>query len=273
VLPRTPVRSLDAARYAETFAALVARSREYAPMIDRLVELAAARPEGFSCLDVGAGPGMVVHDWMGRSARRPARYVAVEPNPSHAGPLRRTLAALGIGGEVIEQSFHPGFPIPGTFDLALFSHSIYFMDDPAGCLRRAHEALNPGGVVVAFLAGPLGMFPFVRLFEPLFDRGSMPCLVHPTSSHELVQDLRAAGFEPRVELDDTGFDLTGLFDAEARHERDEFVSFCLQVEFAELPEPLKSDALQYLEIACVKQDGRLLWRQPTAMVCLPASHP
>ncbi len=69
-------------------------------------------------------------------------------------------------------------------------------------------------------------------------------------------------------FDPTPIDLTGLFEPDARHERDELLSFCLQIEFAELAEPLKSDVVEYLRAACVEQDGRLNWYEPTATVTL-----
>ncbi len=121
-----PARTLDAARYAETFAVFVARSHEYPAMLRRLAAAAADFPEGFSCLDVGAGTGMVIRDWMTREGRHPGRYVAIEPNAAHVASLRAALAALDLPAEVLEDSFHADFPIPGTFDFVLFSHSLYW---------------------------------------------------------------------------------------------------------------------------------------------------
>ena len=268
---RVPVRTLDAARYADTFAVFVARSHEYAAMLDRLVEIAATLTDQFACLDVGAGTGMVIRDWLAREGRRPGSYVAIEPIPAHAAALRETMAELKVDGEVLEESYNARYPLPGSFDLALFSHSLYWMADPVECVRHTFTALRPGGAVLAFLQGPFGVHPLFRLFDPLLERDLPSGPDHGLSSHELVVGLRAIGFDPHVTTDPTPFDLTGLFDKGAEQERDEFLSFCLQIEFSELSEPLKSDAVEYLRNACVHQDGQLLWYEPTAAVTVRAA--
>jgi SAM-dependent methyltransferase len=263
---RTPARTLSIARYAETFGVFVARSFEYPAMIERLLEAAGGFRPGFACLDVGAGPGKVVRDWLARGGPRPGRYTAIEPNPAHASALRETLASIELAGEVIEAPFDPSFPIRGAYHLVLFSHSLYCMSDPVGCVRHARAFLAPDGFVLAFLQSPFGVHPFFRLFDPLFERDRPFIADQGFSSHELVQGLRAAGLAPRVIFDRTPIDLTGLFEPGAERERDELISFCLQVEFAEVPESLKSDAIDYLRNACVEQGGRLLWYEPTASV-------
>jgi SAM-dependent methyltransferase len=263
---RTPARTLDTARYAETFATFVGRSLEYPAMSRRLVEAAATCPEGFACLDVGAGPGKVLRDWLAHGGRRPGRYVAIEPNAAHAASLRQALAALTLAGDVLEASFDPRFAIAGTYDLVLFSHSLYWMRDPVGCVRHARAALAAGGFCLVFLQSPIGIHPFFHLFEPLLERDRPSGADQGFSSHELVHGLRQAGLDPQVIYDRTPIDLTGLFDPGAERERDELISFCLQVEFAELPEPLTSDAIEYLRIASVEENGRLRWYEPTATI-------
>ena len=263
---RTPVRTLDEQRYAQTFSVLVSRSEEYPAMVDRLVAVAATLPEGFACFDVGAGPGKVMREWVERGGNRPGRYAAVEPNADYVEALRSAFAELGIDGRVDEAAFHSAYPIPGRFDLVLFSHSLYWMADPVDCVRHACEALSPGGCVLTFVQGPFGVHAMYRLFDPLFERDRPPGPNHGFSSAELISGLRAAGLAPEVVFDPTPFDLTGLFDAENDREREEFLSFCLQIEFSELHEPVRTDVLDYVRAACVEQDGRLLWFEPTATV-------
>ena len=262
----TPARTLSHARYAETFATFVARSLEYPAMSRRLVEAAASCPEAFAVLDIGAGPGKVLRDWMAHGDRRPGRYVAIEPNPVHAASLRETVASLKIDGRVFERNFDPQFRIPSTYDLVLFSHSLYWIADPVECVLHARRSLNEGGFVLVFLQSPIGIHPFFHLFNPLFERDRPSGPDQGFSSHELIQQLRAAGLAPQASFDPTPIDLTGLFDRGNEHERDELISFCLQVEFADLAEPLKSDAVAYLRMACVEQDGRLNWYEPTATI-------
>lgn len=268
-LPRVPVTSLTLERYGEVFEALVARSHEYDALQEQLAKIASEFPAEFSVLDVGAGPGQVLSDWVDRSGRRPSSYVGIEPLRRHAEPLRAAIASLGIEGHVIEVPFQPDLDVDGPFDIVLFSHSAYFLAEPAPSLRRALALTKPGGTVVVFMAGPVGMYAMKTLFETSLDR-DRPALVEPGCSHHFVRQLRAGGLVPTVSYLPSWFDLTGLFDPSSEAERNEFFSFCLQVEFSRVPEPFRTDVIEYLRMACVERDGRLCWWQPTAMIRLDA---
>ncbi|MEM7399599.1 MAG: class I SAM-dependent methyltransferase [Pseudomonadota bacterium] len=264
----TPVTSLNAQRYAETFAVFVSRSHEYPAMIQRLVDVAETLPPEFSCLDIGAGTGMVVRDWLTRTRRRPGLYFAIEPNPTHTSALRQSLSQLSVDAELDEADFHPDYAISGTYDLVLFSHSLYWMPDPVACVRHARNALKPDGKIIAFLQGPFGDHPMYHLFNPHFERDRPPGPNHGFSSAELVVGLRRQGIEPSVAYDPTPHDLTGLFDRGNEAERDEYLSFCLQIEFKNLHEPWKSDVLAYVQAACFTHEGRLHWLAPNATVTI-----
>lgn len=263
---KTRVTTLNSRRYAETFAAFVSRSFEYPAITKRLARIAEALPDRFSCLDIGAGTGTVLRDWVMELGRKPGRYLAVEPNPAHASSLRANLDAIGIDANVDETGFFPGYPIPGTFDFVVFSHSLYWTPDPVACMRHASRACMPGGKVVAILQGPFGVYSMYRLFNPFFERDCPPGPDHGFSSTELVAGLREQGIDAKVTFDSTYFDLTGLLDPGNEAERDEYLSFCLQIEFKDLQEPLKWDVLAYIEAASVAQNGRLNWYEPNATV-------
>lgn len=263
-----PVATLNARRYAETFAVFVSRSFEYPAMIRRLVDVAESLPDNFLCLDIGAGTGMVVRDWLAQTRRKPGRYFAIEPNPAHTSELRVSLSELGIDCELDEAAFDTDYVIPGTFDLVLFSHSLYWMAEPIACVALARQSLKPNGKIIAFLQGPFGDHPMYRLFNPYFKRDRPPGPDHAFSSAELVIGLRANGIAATVEFDPTPHDLTRLFDAGNEAERDQYLSFCLQIEFKDLDEPWKSDIVAYLQAACFERDERLLWLAPNATVTI-----
>ena len=262
------VETLDQKRYDETFAVFVSRSEEYPAIVDRLVELGAQLGKEFRCLDIGAGTGKVVGDWVAQSGRRPERYVAIEPSPTHADALRAVCSKLDLDAQVFEAGFDPQYTIPGEFDLVLFSHSLYWMPDAVGCVQHALESVSPGGVVVVFLQGPFAVHSMYHLFNPLFERDKPPGTNQGFSSAELVEDARSAGLSPELILDPTPLDLTGLFDPGNERERDDFISFCLQIEFGKIDPQTQVDVLQYLRAACLERDGRTLWHAPNATVIL-----
>jgi SAM-dependent methyltransferase len=265
--PKIPVPSLDPRRYAETFAVFMERSLEYPQIIEELVRMTGEHlRDSFHMLDIGAGTGLVIRGFCSCSSIRPGRYLAFEPNPRHAGPLAATLAELGIEHEIRARPFTLETMLPREFDLVLFSHSLYWMPDPARYMLHAASALSTPGLALAFLGGPYGIYSMIRLFEPLLERTTPMLANHTLSSHELVRDLRALGVEPEVRMLSTPLDLTGLFEPEAASELEELLSFCMQIEFTRLPHWLQADMIQYLRGACVSQEGRLHWYIPNAAV-------
>jgi hypothetical protein len=150
----------------------------------------------------------------------------------------------------------------------LFSHSLYWMRDPAAAMLHAAASLAPGGVAMALIQGPYGAHAMFHLFEDQYLRLSPMLQNNRISSHELVAGLLRRGVEPEVRILKTPVDLTGLFDAGQDHELGEFMSFLLQLEYRDLPHRLQRDIAQYVEGGCVETDGRLLWYLPNASVVI-----
>ncbi len=268
-MQKIQVASLYTRRYAETFAVFVAHSQEYPQMLDELVLLTQERLRpGFRVLDIGAGTGMVIRQWIERTGIRPGFYTAFEPNNSHVKELVATVASLGLEHDIQAQFFTLDTPLSGEYDIALFSHSLYWMADPAAHMLHAACSLTDDGLALAFIGGPYAVHAMFPLFEPYLERTTPMLQNNAMSSHELVQGLRAKGKQPKVRILPTSIDLTGLFATHAAAELAEFISFCMQIEFTSLPTWLQSDMIQYVQGGCVLQDDRLYWYLPTAMVMI-----
>lgn len=269
-MPKIAVPSLNMRRYAETFAVFVEHSLEYSQMLDELVRVTRKYlRDGFRLLDIGAGTGLLIRSWLELAGSiRPGRYVAFEPNPQHVERLLATVAELGVDHDIQARPFTLDTPLSKEFDLVLFSHSLYWMPDPALHMLHSASALVSGGVALAFLGGPYGVHAMFPLFEPLIERTSPMLQNNSISSHELVHGLRAYGVEPEVRILPTPIDLTGLFEPTAAPQLAEFISFCMQLEFTRLPAWLQADMIQYVQGGCVTQNGRLYWYLPTASVLL-----
>ena len=265
--PTVALPSLDARRYAETFGVFLEHSREYTLMVDELVRVIHAHvPPGFRMLDIGAGTGCLIRSLAERPDVKLARYAAYEPNPRHVEALRAVLAQLPVPSRLHPEGYSEATRIEGCFDLVLFSHSLYWMPDPAGALMHAAESLAPGGIAIALLQGPYGVHALFHLFEDHYRRLTPMLQNNRMSSHELVAGLRARGVEPEVRMLKTAMDLTGLFDACHADALSEFISFLLQLEFGSLPQRLQQDIIQYIEGGCVIAGDKLLWYLPNASV-------
>ena len=268
-MQKIQIPSLDSRRYAETFAVFVAHSREYPQMLEELASLTQERlPPDCRVLDIGAGTGMVIRQWVERTGFRPGFYTAFEPNKRHIKELVTTVSKLGLKHDIQAEPFTLETQLSQNYYIALFSHSLYWMPDPAEHMLHAASSLVDGGLALAFIGGPYAVHAMFPLFEPYLERTTPMLQNNAMSSHELVQGLRAKGKQPEVRIMPTPIDLTGLFDTHATAELAEFISFCMQIEFTKLPNWLQTDMIQYVQGGCVAQDGRLYWYLPTAVVVI-----
>lgn len=261
--------SLGLARYAETFAAFVRCSLEY-DLIDAAIKEAVCQwPADYALLDVGAGTGKVIEALAKDFDRPPSAYFAYEPNPAHFNALKDATTRLRLPRVVLSEDFFDEHtPLVDPVDLVLFSHSLYWMKDPASVVIHALERLRPGGLLLAILQGPYGVHTLLKLFEPELGRSTPMLQNNAFSSHELVQALRARGLEPNVTMLPTPLDVTELFQPGGAKRRSEVLSFCLQIEFDSLAPQLKKDVINFIEGASLLLDGRRLWYIPNALVTL-----
>lgn len=267
--PRIAHPSLDMQRYAECFAVFMRYSLEYEQMAAAIADSVKAFSPHYAMLDVGAGTGRVIEALARGSKRPPERYLAFEPNPLHFAQLEERVRMLGLkDATLMLEFFGEATPLEASFDLILFSHSLYWMKDPAAVVAHCTEFLKPGGRVLSILQAPHGIHPLLALFEPRLGRSTPILQNNALSSYELVLGLRALGFRPEVTLLPTPLDVTGLFEPEKWQDLSDLLSFCLQIEFSALDADLQSDLLQYLRGACIAVNGRQLWPIPNAVVML-----
>ena len=265
------VKSLNVARYAETFAEFVRRSLEYDQILSAIQGCVDRLPRDYAMLDVGAGTGEVIHALVTTARRPPKRYLAFEPNPAHFAALTQAIQGLGlVEADLRETPFDEGVSLEASFDFVLFSHSLYWMADPAGVFHHAVKGLRSGGTVMGILQGPYGVHTLLALFESRFER-STPMLQNNTfSSHELLAGLRGRGLKPRCHMMPTPLDMTGLFDPAQEKALFELMSFCLQLEFQALDPTLRAEIIEHVKGATVPVGEKSLWFIPNAVVTVSA---
>jgi SAM-dependent methyltransferase len=133
----------DRERRRSTFdeaAELYDRARPGYPtaLLDDLVELAGIGP-GSRVLEIGPGTGQATVPL----AERGCRIVAVELGPQLAAVTRRNLASFPAV-EVVTAAFEDWPLPPEPFDLVLSATAFHWID-PAVRVRKAADALRPGG--------------------------------------------------------------------------------------------------------------------------------
>ena len=218
-------------------------------------------------LDVGAGTGEVIKALVSDAGLSPHTYVAFEPNPAHIESLTTTLQRLQIPNtQLIPAPFDTAVRLDASFDFVLFSHSLYWMEDPPSVFHHAVNHLNVGGTAMGILQGPYGVHTLLALFEPRFERRTPMLQNNAYSSHELLSGLRLRGLEPNCRMMPTPLDMTDLFGGGSRHELSELLSFCLQLEFEELPSGLRQELIDHVCGATIPTGDKLLWYIPNAVV-------
>jgi SAM-dependent methyltransferase len=96
-------------------------------------------------LDVGCGPGRVLHEL----ARRRVAVLGVDPSPAAAALARRR------GGAVLQRSVFDALPGTGRWEtVLLLDGNIGIGGDPVRLLRRSAALIRPAGVVVVEVEPP-----------------------------------------------------------------------------------------------------------------------
>lgn len=264
---KSRVCSLDLARYAETFDVFVRHSLEYDQILAAIGGVVRKLPPNYTLLDVGAGTGELIQELVVSAGLPPSSYVAFEPNPAHFDALQARVGALGLTQvELHAKPFDAGVALESRFDFVLFSHSLYWMSDPALVVAHAVNLLKPGGTVMGILQGPYGVHTLLGLFESRFERLTPMLQNNAYSSHELLLALRARGLEPHCTMMPTPLDVTGLFDPGGEKALSELMSFCLQLEFEDLETGLQAELIDHVRGATVPAGDRRFWYIPNAVV-------
>jgi len=102
-------------------------------------------PRGMRVADLGCGDGALTLE----IARFAGSVVGIDRREDVVAAARTLAAERGVANATFETADLAETPRPAKgYDLAVFSHSLQQVDDPARALRRAHEILAPRGRVL-----------------------------------------------------------------------------------------------------------------------------
>jgi len=150
---RLPELLRGAPRPAFADPAAVARAAAISRLSERAARSALRRVPGVDkalrMLDVGCGEGALLADFLAQ--RRDAQGVGIELDPHLALRARQEIARLQVSrrAEILQGDFMSS-EIPGSFDLVLFHHNLYYFP-PARwpfVFARVMSRLKPAGTAV-----------------------------------------------------------------------------------------------------------------------------
>jgi 2-polyprenyl-3-methyl-5-hydroxy-6-metoxy-1,4-benzoquinol methylase len=149
-LPETPVRAfldrLVAIAYGLGYDAIVRGFPPYQALLDEVVACVAratgsARPRDVKVLDIACGTGTVA----ARLAREGYRVVALDVVEHLTAVAQRRHGSSGdITFHNLDLARQP-VPEPGTYDVLVSMHTLYWHPDVQGVLAACRAALRPGG--------------------------------------------------------------------------------------------------------------------------------
>ena len=139
-------------------------------------------------LEVGAGTGLNLPHYEGA-----ARVVAVEPDPSMAGRLRKRAPEAGVPVEVLA-GFAESLPFEDdTFDTVVVTFVLCSVESPQAALAEVRRVLNPGGrlVLLEHVRGEGRLARWQDRFTPLHRKVAGNCHLNRKTKDEVA----AAGFD------------------------------------------------------------------------------
>ncbi|WP_375483644.1 class I SAM-dependent methyltransferase [uncultured Jatrophihabitans sp.] len=230
---RPPLEALEPSEYATTHALFEARSDQRANLTSWVVRHVAARATSASrVLSLGCGDGSVDVQVAAALAAfgRPVDYVGVEPHAPSGRVFRDRLEDLATARPtLVTDTFAQARPA-GLFDVVLAVHSLYYVDDLASTVRRAHSLLTPGGELV-ILHAPR---------EPLNTLVPILCPGRRQPFSDQLLRLTRAEWRPTVTRIDARLDLTASGDPEVDRQ---LLEFTVQARLPDRLLPLVRDAL------------------------------
>jgi SAM-dependent methyltransferase len=142
----------------------------FADLVEPLMTVEEVR--GRKVAEVGSGTGRLVRMLASAGA---AHIIALEPSDSMT-VLKRNTADIADRIDYVRARGEalPGF---GTLDLVVSVGVLHHVPDPRPIMRRAHEALRPGGRILIWLYGREGNGAYLALALPL--RAIAQRLPHP----------------------------------------------------------------------------------------------
>lgn len=158
-------------------------------------------------LDLGGGPGLVALALARQDTRR---HGTVFDWPEAVAVAAENIAAAGLasrlsvlGGDLASADIGAGY------DLVWCSSVLHFVPDPATTLRKVHDALDPGGLLVCAHAeiGPdaASAARVLPYYLPMLMQGR-----HVLHAGEWAQALLDAGFELLADFDAQPFPMAPL---------------------------------------------------------------
>jgi SAM-dependent methyltransferase len=192
------------------------------------------------------------------------KYLGIEPNPLEATEFLKRMQAQSVGQMAVDTSVlvekFGERSLDAAFDLILFVHSIYYLDDRNEAIDAALSALKPGGVLIIVVAPDESLNVIANLiWQRQMGQKSF-------FSDDLRRHFDARGIDYSETRIAANLDATAGFNSTSQEGRD-IIDFTVQTRMALLPEPLQHDISEFLLSTSKIEDGNTYLPHPVDVFC------
>jgi SAM-dependent methyltransferase len=262
------VHALSNKDYAQCLEVFEANSDQRFRILDWLEEniLTHMLKSSNSILSVGCGAGAfdehVLKYLNGRMEQ--VKYLGIEPNPLEATEFLKRMQAQSVGQMAVDTSVlvekFGERSLDAAFDLILFVHSIYYLDDRNEAIDAALSALKPGGVLIIVVAPDESLNVIANLiWQRQMGQKSF-------FSDDLRRHFDARGIDYSETRIAANLDATAGFNSTSQEGRD-IIDFTVQTRMELLPEPLQHDISEFLLSTSKIEDGNTYLPHPVDVFC------
>ena len=204
-----------------------------------------------SILSVGCGPGTLDEQLL-RSAKTRTEHIAylgIEPNRIEAAHFLKKMKAQKSDQVDISILIEPfgDQSFDQSFDLILFVHSLYYMDDRNKAIDLALNSLTPGGQLVICIAPDEALNAIAKLmWQRQMGQESW-------FSDDVRNYFEARGLEFRKTQIDAKLNVSDCFDLPTETGR-KIIDFIIQTRIDKLPHSLRQMIFEFL-ISISETDG------------------
>jgi SAM-dependent methyltransferase len=257
------VHALSDKDYAQCLEVFEANSDQRFRILDWLEEkiLTDMLKSSNSILSVGCGTGSFdehVLKYLNRLMGQ-VKYLGIEPNQLEAAQFLKRMNAqnsdqMDVDTSVLVEKFGDR-SFDQEFDLILFVHSIYYLDDRNDAIDAALNALNPGGILIIVVAPDESLNAIANLiWQRQMRKKSF-------FSDDLRRHFNARGIDYSETRISANLDATSGFSSTSQEGRD-IIDFTVQTRTGLLPEPLQKDISDFLLSTSIVEDGNTYLPHP-----------
>lgn len=244
--------------YIKSFEVFGQYSEEYGYQLEHLISIGERYlKDGFSILDIGAGTGFFLRDFLEKCEISASSYTAIETSEDHVEKLEENLNKFSVKINVYNEIFTPQTTFNRKFDLIIMSHSLYwFIPDPEPYILNSLKYLDADGMAVMYLRLPYTASHILNLlFDKKLPRNRFPN--HEIRSWDIMDILDKNDINYKISHLPGTFRADNLFEKKNKWILQKLLSFFFSVEAESLDKKTRERAVEALKMLSYKQNNIL----------------